>query len=66
MLSRAYLPHIDETDEFAQVNIADYVTIGDERLNKIKTEVDKDKTIQMLKNVRQNGWPSDKKNTTSS
>jgi hypothetical protein len=37
MLSRIYLPHTGELDKFPQVNMVDYLTIGTERLNRIKT-----------------------------
>ena len=36
MLSRAYLPDSGTTDEFAQVNMLDYVAIGPERLRESK------------------------------
>lgn len=60
MLSRSYLPHTGESDEFPQVNMVDYVTIGTERLNRIKTNTETDEALQMLKKVIQQGWPEDK------
>lgn len=60
MLSRSYLPHTGESDEFPQVNMVDYVTIGKERLNRIKTNTETDEALQMLKKVIQQGWPEDK------
>lgn len=60
MLSRAYLPYTDGSDDFAQVNLVDCLSIGPDRLRQIKAETDKDESLQLLKVVIQQGWPDEK------
>ena len=60
MLSRSYLPYTDGSDDFAQVNLVDSLSMGPDRLRQIKEETDKDESLQLLKVVIQQGWPDEK------
>jgi hypothetical protein len=60
-LSRAYLNSSENTQgEFEHVNMVRFLSIGDERLSKLKEETEKDDNLQKLKTVIMRGWPNDK------
>ena len=49
LLSRAYLTKEEpEGEEFESVNMASYVPISDERLEEIRQETQRDKSLQVL------------------
>ena len=60
-LSRASLPAGSrEEDQPWSVNMASYLPITNQRLAKIRSETEKDETLQRLKSVILKGWPEDK------
>ena len=63
LLSRAYLPNTDheEAKEFEHANMASFLPISDQRLQEIRRDTDKDKTLQILKSVILQGWPAERK-----
>ena len=60
---RAYLPNTDhqESKEFEQVNMASFLSISDQRLQEIRRETEKDETLQILKSVILQGFPTGRK-----
>ena len=63
LLSRTYLSNTDheEAKEFEHINMASFLPISDQRLQEIRRETDKDKTLQILKSVILQGWPAERK-----
>ena len=61
LLSRAYLTKDaePESQKFECVNMASYVPISDERLEKIRQETQRDESLQVLIKVFLQGWPED-------
>ena len=58
-LSRAYLPSTEPTGaDFEHVNMASFLPISDQRLQEIRTETEKDGTLQILKSVILQGLPA--------
>ena len=56
-LSKAYLPHSGDTDNFSAVNAMRHLPISTERMQMLKVCTDRGDTLQMLKHVIQRGWP---------
>ena len=63
-LSRAYLPGTEHPTgaDFEHVNMASFLPISDQRLQDIRTETEKDETLQILKSesVILQGWPAER------
>ena len=61
-LSRAYLPNTEHPTgaSFEHVNMASFLPISDQRLQEIRKETEKDETLQILKSVILQGWPSER------
>ena len=59
-LSRAYLPSTEHPAgaDFEHINMASFLPISDQRLQEIRTETEKDDTLQILKSVILQGWPA--------
>ena len=49
ILSRSYLSHSGGTDNFGAVNAVRHLPISTERMQMLKTCMDRDETLQMLK-----------------
>lgn len=60
-LSRACLKDAEVT-EFDTVNMAKFLPIRQERLEQIRSETEKDETMQMLREIIIHGWPESKDN----
>lgn len=58
MLSRAYLPHHGESNDFEQVNMVQYLPVRPERLQQLKLH---NEALQLLNTVIRNGWPEEKR-----
>ena len=60
--SRAYLSKDaeHECEEFESVNIASYVPFSYQRLEEIRQETQKDKSLKVLLKLILQGWPDDK------
>ena len=56
-LSRASLPSKQGQEEFEQINYANEIAVRTERLERIKTETEKDPALSRLKDCIINGWP---------
>ena len=58
-LSRAYLPSTEHPTgaDFKHVNMASFLPISHQQLQEIRTETEKDETLQILKSVILQGWP---------
>ena len=52
---------VEEANEFEQVNMASFLPISDQRLQKIRRKTGKDKTLQIFKTVILQGWPAERK-----
>ena len=57
-LSRAYLPSTEHPTgaDFEHINMASFLPVSDQRLQEIRTETEKDDTLQILKSVILQGW----------
>ena len=60
VLSRAYLPHSGDTDQFAAVNAVKHLWISPERIKEFKSATQADESLQFLKEVIRAGWPETK------
>ena len=61
MLSRAYLPNTNKTEEsFEAINMISFLPIREERIEKIRRETEQDDTLQALKKVIIAGWPEER------
>ena len=66
MLSRAYLPFQGkEEDDIESGNMVQYLPISDKRLDEIRVETRRDKTLRSLSETILVGWPDDKKDAPS-
>ncbi|XP_063441937.1 uncharacterized protein K02A2.6-like [Mytilus trossulus] len=68
-LSRAYLKETSDssntTDEIESINMIDELPISEERISELQEHTRKDQQMQELKEVIQEGWPSNKWNVPS-
>ena len=62
LLSRSYLPISPNPSsvEFESINMAQLISISNERLTEIRAETIADKTLQLLKETILHGWPNNK------
>ena len=67
LLSRSYLPTTPDPGsvEIEHINIAQFLSISDERLSEIKAETAADETLQLLKETILRGWPDNKQHVPS-
>ena len=61
MLSRAAPPGSAEDGDFAKVN-SSYLSMGPDRVERLKKETERDEVLEVLKSVIMMGWPEDKSN----
>ena len=60
-LSRAYLPETGKVqNDIEAINMVSFLPISRERLDEIKQHTSSDETLEILKDVIQQGWPEDK------
>ena len=59
-LSRAYLPKVEGQEDLEFVNAPTFLAMLHERIREIQQNTSLDPSLQLLKNVIQNGWPEDK------
>ena len=59
-LSRAYLPKVEGQEDLEFVNALTFLAMPHERIREVQQNTSLDPSLQLLKNVIQNGWPEDK------
>ena len=61
--SRAFLPAGEQDEnEFETINMIKYLPVSEERLLQIQRDTEADESLQVLKDVIQNGWPEHRSN----
>jgi hypothetical protein len=60
MLSRSYPEQSEPSEHTENVNMVDFLVMGDSRLEKIRQQTSADESLQILKSVIQNGWPENR------
>ena len=67
LLSRSYLPTTPDPGsvDIEHINIAQFLSISDERLSEIKAETAADETLQLLKETILRGWTDNKQHVPS-